>query len=135
MPAVVVTKLYCEVYTQRILPALRALIAKILVQEHKLSQVDAAKLLEVTQASINYYISGKRGKQVLEALEKIAEVREKARTIAKELIENGADASVLLCDWCNSLRKNIELLEDIARILGVREIRVSKDHILIINKN
>ncbi len=126
-------KLYCEVYTQRILPALRALIAKILVQEHKLSQVDAAKLLEVTQASINYYISGKRGKQVLEELEKIPEVRERARTIAKGLLEGSIDASVFLCDWCNSLRKNIELLRDIARILGIKEIRVSKDQVLVMS--
>ncbi len=127
-------KLYCEVYTQRILPALRALIAKILVQEYKLSQIDAAKLLEVTQASINYYISGKRGKQVLEELEKIPEVRKRARTIAKGLIEGGIDASVFLCDWCNSLRKNIELLKDIAKILGIKEIRVSKDQVLVINE-
>ncbi len=126
-------KLYCEVYTQRILPALRALIAKILVQEYKLSQVDAAKLLEVTQASINYYISGKRGKQVLEELEKIPEVREKARSIAEGLVEGDIDALVLLCDWCNSLRKNTGLLKDIARILGVREIRVSKDQVLVID--
>ncbi len=128
-------KLYCEVYTQRILPALRALIAKILVQEYKLSQVDAARLLEVTQASINYYISGKRGKQVLEELEKISKVRERARTIARGLMEGNIDASVFLCDWCNSLRKDLDLLRDIARILGIKEIRVSKDQLLVISRD
>ena len=126
-------KLYCEVYTQRILPALRALIAKILVQEYKLSQVDASRLLEVTQASINYYISGKRGRQVLEELEKIPKIKERAKSIARGLLEGSVDATVFLCDWCNSLRHDLDLLRDIARILGIKEIRVSKDQVLVIS--
>ncbi len=126
-------KLYCEVYTRRILPALRALIAKILVQEYKLSQVDASRLLEVTQASINYYISGKRGRQVLEELEKIPKVKERAKRIARGLLEGSVDATVFLCDWCNSLRHDPDLLMDIAIILGIKEIRVSKDQVLVIN--
>ena len=126
-------KLYCEVYTQRILPALRALIAKILVQEYKLSQVDASRLLEVTQASINYYISGKRGRQVLEELEKIPKIKERAKSIARGLLEGSVDATVFLCDWCNNLRHDLDLLRDIARILGIKEIRVSKDQVLVIS--
>lgn len=81
------TKLFCEVYVKCILLALCVLVAKIMVKEYGLSQLDAAEILGVTQASINYYLSGKRGRKVLTELELIDEVRRITSEVARRLIE------------------------------------------------
>lgn len=50
-----------EIETKTSVPALRALVAKRLINEHHFSQTEAAKLLSVTQAAISNYLRGTRG--------------------------------------------------------------------------
>ena len=60
-------KLYCETVAKEILPSLRALIAKSLIKNHKLTQEEAAKKLGLTQGAISQYsryIRGIRAKQM-----------------------------------------------------------------------
>ena len=52
----------CEEIARKVLPALRALIARELVRRHGLAQSKVASLLGVTQASVSHYLSFKRGK-------------------------------------------------------------------------
>ncbi len=70
-------KLYCEVVAKDILPSIRALLAKSLVEKHKLTQQEAAKKLGLTQGAIsqyNRYLRGNRAKQI-----------EKRESICKEI--------------------------------------------------
>jgi len=57
-------KHFAEVVVQDILPAVRALVAKQLVEKHKLTQQAAAEKLGVTQAAVSQYNRELRGWKV-----------------------------------------------------------------------
>jgi predicted transcriptional regulator len=95
----------CEVAVKSAIPALRAAIARELVKNHGLTQQETAKILNVTQAAISYYIRKVRG-DVLE-VETIHEVRIKCKKIADSLV-NGSlskiELSKHICELCITIR-------------------------------
>ena len=50
-----------ELASKSVIPAIRALIVKRLVEEHGMTQQEAAKLLGVTQPAVSKYLHHKRG--------------------------------------------------------------------------
>jgi len=50
-----------ELTSKSVIPAIRALIVKRLVEEHGMTQQEAAKLLGVTQPAVSKYLHQKRG--------------------------------------------------------------------------
>ncbi len=50
-----------ELTSKSVIPAIRALIVKRLVEEHGMTQQEAAKLLGVTQPAVSKYLHHKRG--------------------------------------------------------------------------
>ena len=50
-----------EIESKSLIPALRAIIAKKLANEHKIREDQISKMLGVTQAAISNYIRGTRG--------------------------------------------------------------------------
>jgi predicted transcriptional regulator len=50
-----------ELASKSVIPAIRALIVKRLVEEHGMTQQQAAKLLGVTQPAVSKYLHQKRG--------------------------------------------------------------------------
>lgn len=50
-----------ELASKSVIPAIRALIVKRLVDEHGMTQQEAAKLLGVTQPAVSKYLHEKRG--------------------------------------------------------------------------
>ena len=97
----------CERAVSVILPLIRAEIAKSLILDFKLTQIEAAKLLGLTQAAVSQYITSKRGYRL-----RIDESSPGARSIketAKELAEGRLSDSELLnklCDICHTIRAN-----------------------------
>jgi predicted transcriptional regulator len=77
-------KLYCEVVAKEILPSLRALIAKTLIEKHKLTQIEAAKRLELTQGAISQYYRYLRGVKTKQ-LEKDEAIIKKIEEFAAKL--------------------------------------------------
>jgi len=71
-----------ELASKSVIPAIRALAVKRLVEEHGMTQQEAAKLLGVTQPAVSKYLHEKRGaaiklngiKQIDEATGEIAEL-------------------------------------------------------------
>jgi len=71
-----------ELASKSVIPAIRALVVKRLVEEHGMTQQEAAKLLGVTQPAVSKYLHEKRGaaiklngiKQIDEATGEIAEL-------------------------------------------------------------
>jgi len=57
-------KHFAEVVVQDVLPAVRALVAKQLVEKHKLTQQVAAQKIGVTQAAVSQYNRELRGWKV-----------------------------------------------------------------------
>lgn len=92
----------CEISTRYILPTVRGLIARILVEEYGFSQSHAAEILGITQAAVSYYISSKRGQKWVKKLEKNKKAKKiidlTARRIAKA--KNPKKVSIDLCSIC-----------------------------------
>jgi hypothetical protein len=71
-----------ELASKSVIPAIRALIVKRLVEDHDMTQQEAAKLLGVTQPAVSKYLHQKRGaaiklggiKAVEQATDEIAEL-------------------------------------------------------------
>ena len=102
----------CEFIDKYVLPAFRALVAKELVEKYEFSQMDAAKKLGTTQATINHYISSKRGKKKLKQLQSIKEVQKTAEQIAYGIATDEIstrEAIIRFCKLCKKLRKDMLL--------------------------
>ncbi len=82
-----------EIQVRYILPAIRGELAKSLVNEQRLSQKEAARLLGMTEAAISQYLSRRRGNNVALDPELVGEIRKSARRIAGQ---NAAAAQELL---------------------------------------
>jgi hypothetical protein len=71
-----------ELASKSVIPAIRALVVRRLVEEHGMTQQEAAKLLGVTQPAVSKYLHEKRGaaiklngiKEIDEATGEIAEL-------------------------------------------------------------
>jgi hypothetical protein len=114
-----------EIETKTLIPALRAILAKKLVEQHSIQEEDISKMLGVTQAAISNYIRGTRGNpELISKLLAIKEVAEMIEEIASNLSTNMAytpaslskfiglcnyiKSSLLICDIHHSLETNID---------------------------
>ncbi len=57
-------KTTCEIMVQRVLPAIRAEIARVLIAECRRTQQEAADLLGLSRAAVSQYLSEKRGAEI-----------------------------------------------------------------------
>ncbi len=113
----------CEVFIKRILPALRALLAKELIEGYGLTQLEVSRILGVSQPLINYYLTGRRKVPYANALSRcpkvVSVVKSVARTLATEGIKGGEDINVA-CLLCTALRAS-DALGKALEACGVRE--------------
>ena len=91
----------CETIGKYVMPIFRSLVAKELVTNYKLTQVEAAQKLGTTQAAISQYINSKRAfssaKQFGDLLPKIEAI---AKETAKRLADNSLCANEISIDFC-----------------------------------
>lgn len=114
-----------EIESKSLIPAVRAIIAKKLSNEHYLKEDAVAKILGVTQAAISNYVRGTRGDtQLVEKLRGVPEVMRmiddithdiamhnsfRASSMAKYIeLFNYIRQSLLICDVHHSLEKDID---------------------------
>lgn len=104
-----IIKSRCESVTRYIIPAVRGLIAKSLVEEYGFSQSYVAKMLGVTQAAVNYYISAKRGRKISKKLKDDKKVMDMIMAMAKKIAETRGleKANIDLCDICKILDNHV----------------------------
>ncbi|MEB2793612.1 MAG: transcriptional regulator [Caldisphaeraceae archaeon] len=106
----------CEVAARMIIPSIRASIAYILVKEFGLSKYTAAKLLDLTPAAINNYISGKRGDRFMKSFLENKVYLEKIRYMAMLILKLHSDSKVdreailnayqdSICDVCSRVNE------------------------------
>ena len=113
-------KTFCEIYVKNVLPAIRALLAKELVNSYSKSQMEVARVLDITQASINYYLYGKRASKITQALEKIPEIKSTVKKLASKVAQNeNPNIGEFLCEFCLIIRSNREHLGRVLRAIGV----------------
>jgi len=100
----------CELVVRYILPTLRSLIAKELIEKYGFSQVEAAKKLGTTQAAISQYLCSKRGERCLKQMESMRDVKTAVAQMAEGIAlgkMSTTDAMLLFCDTCKKLRRKL----------------------------
>jgi predicted transcriptional regulator len=96
----------CEIAVKSVVPAVKALMAKQLVEKHGLKQDQVAELLGISQSAVSKYTRKVRGYVI-----KIDEIEELEPTIQKmvTLIVNGpyrrSECLEAFCQMCLMIRK------------------------------
>ncbi|MEM3673685.1 MAG: transcriptional regulator [Candidatus Bathyarchaeia archaeon] len=97
----------CVVVVKYLLPAIRALVMKELVEKHGMRKIDVSEKMELTPAAITQYIKGERGSFAVNQLTR----SEKTMEMISKLAENIARADVPtekvmeeLCEICMAIR-------------------------------
>ncbi len=94
----------CEVAAKSVIPALRAMVARELMEGYGLKQKQVAAKLGVTQAAISKYRHQVRGEAI--ELESASEVRAMSKDIAS-ILSKGADSLMVsqkFCQACTDIR-------------------------------
>lgn len=105
-------KLMCEIIVKDILPALRALLAKNLMEEHDMTQKQAAEKLGMTQPAMSQYKNKLRGYKG-QMLEQSEEVSVWVNRLCQKIVESkeSIELEEEFCKICTIIRKN-GLLEE-----------------------
>ena len=97
----------CEVVSQDVLPAVRALVAKIMIERHGFSQKSAAERLGTTQPAISQYMSRIRG-QKTKVFNKYPRVMEKIGEFAEGIAKGEItpdQTTPRFCEICRMMVK------------------------------
>ncbi len=97
----------CEIMSLYVVPALRALVARDLIEVHKMTQEEAAKKLGMTQPAVSQYKKHTRGYRA-KALEEDSEVNRNISDISRSLAKNEItfhEATDEICCICKYIRK------------------------------
>jgi predicted transcriptional regulator len=100
--------IHCEYIVKYVIPALRMLISRQLVENYNLNQIQVAKLLQVTQPSVSNYMGRRKGSTKMRRFLNNTLVNEYATSLAKKIFEKNLlfkDLNNDLCDLCIKLRK------------------------------
>lgn len=100
-------KPFCEIIVADILPAVRAIVAKELIEEYDLNQTEVSKKLGITQPAVSQYKSELRGqgvkilksnKQVMSSIKSLSKKIASGEISSKEIHQN-------FCNICLKIRK------------------------------
>ncbi len=78
-----------EVAVRTVIPAIRSMIVKELYSRYSMKQKDIAKLLDLTQAVVSYYLSNSRGKVI--DISEFSDVAKLVKEKTKFIVENKPD--------------------------------------------
>jgi len=114
-----------EIESKTLIPALRAILAKKLAEDHKIREDEISKMLGVTQAAVSNYIRGTRGdpqliKKLLEEEQVSKLVDELTDSLSSDMaytpsnlskfigLCNYIKSSLLICDIHHNLETDID---------------------------
>ena len=88
----------CEVAVKTVAPAIRALVAKKLLENHKLKETQVANMLGVTQSAVSKYFKNIRGTTI--SIENIPEVQTITNQMVTLLLKNPSSQAELINLFC-----------------------------------
>jgi len=100
-----IMKAECEIVAKKILPVLRAKVARNLSRDYGLQQHEISKKLGVTQAAVSFYLSKSRGSNT-SIIRKFPEINVSAKQISAALYKNAKEKKIrdLLCQLCKKIK-------------------------------
>jgi len=96
-------KPYCEISSQYLLPTLRALIAKTLMEKYNLTQQSTAVKLGLTQSAISQYMRQLRGSKI-KSIEKDKDILNEIEKFSSKIASGELNAFSSLDAFCNICR-------------------------------
>ncbi len=93
----------CEIVVQKVLPAIRSELARIMLEEG-LPQQQVANRLGLTKAAVSQYVSAKRGGDISFPTDIEEKINELAKSLAGNLSAN--DAVTNLCAVCKGIQSS-----------------------------
>ncbi|MEM2910291.1 MAG: transcriptional regulator [Nitrososphaerota archaeon] len=99
----------CEKFVLDVMPSVRALIAKELIDKHALSQTEVARIIGTTRPAISQYLSAKRGFKMIRRLRTNPVVRELISRMASAIVKNEASkesVNDMVCEICRILESS-----------------------------
>jgi predicted transcriptional regulator len=96
----------CEVGVKAVLPAIRALMAKAIIEKHGMKEKQAAEILGLSQSAVSRYVTKGRGNIIV--IESIAEVQTLVDNMITLLIkepDKKTEILKLFCQTCRTIRE------------------------------
>ena len=96
----------CEVGVKAVLPAVRALMARTIVEKHGMKEQQVAEILGLSQSAISRYTSKDRGNII--TIENVPEVQTLIDQMINLLLYNGHQKNEILelfCQTCRIIRE------------------------------
>ena len=99
-------KPHCMVVVQSVLPAVRLLVMKNLIEKHHLRKIDVSQKMELTPAAISQYLKGKRGGALVDDISNSESIMRIVSEIAENLAKDEPMDDIIerLCDICELIR-------------------------------
>ena len=97
----------CEVGVKTVLPAVKAIMARTIVEKHGLNERETANLLGLSQSAVSRYVGRERGDNLL-SIENTSEVLALIDQMVLSLIkepENRTKVLELFCKTCTTIRE------------------------------
>jgi uncharacterized protein len=96
----------CEVGVKTVLPAVKAIMARTIVEKHGLNEKQTAQLLGLSQSAVSRYIGRERGNllKIDHAEEVLAIIDQMVTSLVKEP-DNHSKVLELFCQTCQAIRE------------------------------
>ena len=100
-------KLYCEVVVKDVLPTLRSLVTKELLQNYEMSQTEVSKKLGITQPAVSQYKKELRG-NLVKRLQKDGDVIRLVKILSKKIAKENMTSVQTQTNFLELSRKIIQ---------------------------
>ncbi len=96
----------CEVGVKTVLPAVKAIMARSIVEKHGLNEKQTAELLGLSQSAVSRYVGRERGNLFIieNSTEVLALIEQMVTSLIKEP-NNKAEILNLFCQTCTTIRE------------------------------
>jgi len=98
----------CMLVTAHVLPAVRVIVARNLIEIHELKPVIVASKMGLTPAAVTQYVSGVRGGKLVDTLQKSRKMKRILDRLTRELLKTQLDTYAvmpLICELCRIARE------------------------------
>lgn len=104
----------CVTIVKHVLPAIRVLVVKELIEKYHMRKVDASAKMELTPAAITQYLKGERGTTFIDEVLRSEKAASDISKLAEILAKNDVPMESVIeriCDICDTIRSKEVLCE------------------------